>query len=431
MPVNESRPNADELLRQLEDDLSEGRISAEQMRERLKADAERPIDPHMLRSFCDAYEQRVTAFSAMLQTIVDIATDQRDPDAWRRRETEVDEHVQRMMGELPLWKEQVCTVFEFLTELRASSGHGPVRLGDLSHSTAHLLAAHVMDVAAQAWRGCKEIAYRSRTDPRYLYAAGASGLFFNAHIQGLPKPNDLMGLLHLERAAAMKALRDGTRPQRVDATHATNSISVQAQTVTVTGQSVSVAADQIEMNASVRKPAKERMKREVAEPLIAQHLMQRPHDTAAQVAEKVGCSVGVVAESEAWKRNQTRLDGARKLGVDPKAVDLGYRQGGEWKDGTELIPDERSADPADMAAEREEELFRRIGEYEKDHPDATPEQVARALRDFGCTAGDVERRQAVLNRLIAQQSDDHQEDVDVEDPDTKSGKRRKWVPKRP
>jgi len=128
----------------------------------------------MLRAFCDAHEHRVLAYSDVLRTIIEIATDQRVPDPWRRREGAVDEHVSRMRGPLPLWNEHLCIVAEFLTELRAGSGQGPVRLGDVTGSTAHLLAARVMDQAEQAWKGCKEIAHRSHTDPGYLYAASAS-----------------------------------------------------------------------------------------------------------------------------------------------------------------------------------------------------------------------------------------------------------------
>jgi hypothetical protein len=72
-------------------------------------------------------------------------------------------------------------------------------------------------------------------------------------------------------------------------------------------------------NKGQRKP-KSRMKREVAEPLIAKHLKQRPHDTAQQVAAAVECSVGVVAESKAWKLNQERLKYSKQDGVDPKSA---------------------------------------------------------------------------------------------------------------
>lgn len=252
MPENDARPSADELMNQLVADLSEGRITLDQMRERLKTDAERPIDADMLRAYCDAYEQRLLAYSAMLQTVIEIATDQRDPDAWRRRERGVDEHVVRMTDKLPLWDEQLITVAEFLTELRAGSAHGPVRLDDVSHATAHLLAHHVTGMAAQAWQSCKDIAHRSRTDSNYLYTISASELFFNAHVKTLPKPNDLMALLQLERATAIKALRDGQAPQKANAAYEANGVTIQTESVNVQGQSVSVAAEQIALNAAMR-----------------------------------------------------------------------------------------------------------------------------------------------------------------------------------
>ncbi len=178
-----------------------------------------------------------------------------------------------------------------------------------------------------------------------------------------------------------------------------------------------------------QKPTKQRMKRQVAEPLIGEYLMQRPHDTAGEVAKKVGCSVGVVAESSAWKLNQQRLKIAKQQGIDPKAVKLDERAvnavgGGKIR---QLHDSRQQADGiVDEIDQREQELFRQIGEYQNDHPAETPEQVARAL---GCKAGDVESQQATLNRLISEQAEDQKEDIAVDDPNTKRGTRQKWVRK--
>ncbi|MCH8242448.1 MAG: hypothetical protein IH897_07550 [Planctomycetes bacterium] len=172
------------------------------------------------------------------------------------------------------------------------------------------------------------------------------------------------------------------------------------------------------------------MKREVAEPLIAERLSQRPHDTAAEVAAAVGCSVGVVVESTAWKLNRKRLKIAKREGIDPKAVKLteaavNAAGGGKMRQ----LHDHRQKAAAidDQIDEGDRELARRIKEYQRDNPHATTQQVAGAL---GCSSGDVERRQATLDGLVAEQSADHLEDVDVEDPTTQSGTRRKWTPKR-
>ena len=67
---------------------------------------------------------------------------------------------------------------------------------------------------------------------------------------------------------------------------------------------------------------KGRTKPEVVEPMIADHLKRRPHDTVREVKEAVGCSAGLVCESKAWKINQERLRLAQMSGVDPSAVKL-------------------------------------------------------------------------------------------------------------
>jgi hypothetical protein len=179
-----------------------------------------------------------------------------------------------------------------------------------------------------------------------------------------------------------------------------------------------------------RGPSAGRMKREVAEPRIAQHLSRRPHDTAAETAKGVECSVGVVGESKAWKLNQERLKIARREGIDPGAVKLDERAvnaaGGGMMRQLHYAR-QQAADIGREIDERDMELFRRIDDYQKDNPDVDPEDVASAV---GCTAGDVERRQAALNRLVAEQTEDQKEDVAVEDHNSKRGMRQKWFEKR-
>ncbi len=208
-------------VEQMEADLFQGRVTEDQARDMLKADAERPIDVAMLDAFRDAYEERLLTYSQMLQTVVAIATDQRDPDSWRRRETEVDSHVAAMKAKLPLWKEQLATVFGFLAELQAERKGEPVRCGDHSAESAYMLAGRVMDQAAAGWYSCKEIAHRSRTDPHCSYATSASHLFFSSHMPGLPRPQDLQTLIVLEHARARKALGDRAASEPSEDTPAT------------------------------------------------------------------------------------------------------------------------------------------------------------------------------------------------------------------
>ena len=392
---------------QVEVDFFAGRITEDELRSALKADAERPIDAAMLDAFSRAYEGRLQAYGRMLQTVIAIATDEREPDAWRRREPEVDRHVEAMKAKLPLWNEQVATVFSFLAELRAERSGEPVRCGDRSAESAHGLANMVMGQAAEGWQSCKEIAARSRTDPSYRRAASASQLFHEAHLPGLPRANDLKPLMVLERARARKAVQERDRVAQASPPAQAN-IHIQTEAVNVTSQGVSSGGAKAEDGG--QPPRKPRLKREAVEPKILEHLVRRPHDTAEEVSEAVGCSIGVVAESGAWKANQLRLRIAAKEGRDPKAVRLSPQV--TTAAGAD-IETQRHAWEEDEAAldekinSRQQALAEKIGEYLKEHPDAKPQAVAQAV---GCTAGEVERRQIVLNRLMAQQAESAEED---------------------
>jgi len=203
-------------VEQAQAEFMQGRITQEQLAMAFKADAERPIDVAMLDVFCDAYEERLMAYSEMLQAVIAIATDQREPDTCRRREAEVDRKIEAMEAKLPLLKEQVATVSEFLTELQAERKGDPVRCGDCMAASAHMLASRAMDRAVAGWRSSKEIAHRSRTDPSYLYATSASKLFYKSHLPSLPKPQELQALMILERTRARKALQEQARATKSD-----------------------------------------------------------------------------------------------------------------------------------------------------------------------------------------------------------------------
>lgn len=431
MADNKARRNAHEFERQLQDDLVEGRITLEQLEEQFKADAERPIDLEMFRVFSDTLRERLVHYTVMVRTVCLIVINlQRSSGSmrigrWLRREREVDECVSQLETAMPLWVEQLRTVDDFLTEMRAEAGNGPLRCKGISAASAHSLAFMAMDNAAQVWRHCKAVVQQERLRHRHIITTCASEIFLERCCDTLPMAKDLEPELQLERAAALAELRK--RQKRNDSAPA--SLGESADTINITGQHVNViTADPRSDGPS--PPAKKRMKRAVAEPLIAEHLKRRPHDTAVEVAAAVECSIGVVAESRAWTLNQERLKGAKKAGVDPKAIRLDEkavnaagaspsRQLRDHKQQAEALDDEIDG--------RDRALNERIGKYLKDNPGATPNKVAR---EVGCTAQDVERRQAELERLVAEQSDDRKEDVEVEDPTTKSGRRQKWAEKR-
>lgn len=376
----------------------DGEITPDEFRTQLKADAERPLDAETLARFCNEHGEQLALYSSFLQLIVEIATDQRDRNAWRRREPEIDAIVLKLRAPWPILKEHVRSAHGFMTEVRATRDLGPLHCKTFAAPTAHLLIEQVVDRACEAWKESKDTAERSRNDPAYSYSTNATSLFYKVRFSGLPRPNELMALLELERQMMLKEF----------------------------------AARSVENSAPTSgNKSKTRMKREVAEPLIAAHLQSRPHDTAKETAHAVGCSIGVVAESSAWKLNQERLSKAKIQGTDPIAVKLDERSINELGGSTSRMPhDHRRAIEATNADldEKEGELFKLIGEYENAHPGASREEI---MAKTGCSAGDIERRNAILNRLAKEQQESKSEDEDTDDELTKRGKRRKWNSKKP
>ncbi len=175
---------------------------------------------------------------------------------------------------------------------------------------------------------------------------------------------------------------------------------------------------------------KSRMKREVANPMIAAHLCRRPNDTAAEVKAEIGCSIGLVSESPAWKANRLRLQDAKNRNCDPIALPLeDYISAGGSKPNSQRYAHRAAQESRDDELDaQEKELFGRIGNFVKANPEATDQEAAAAL---GCTAGDVERRQATLDQLAQEQVESAREDTEHPEWDEKEGKPKpqKWIKK--
>ncbi|MBN2446039.1 MAG: hypothetical protein JXO22_04905 [Phycisphaerae bacterium] len=310
--LREPRDRMEELERAL---FQQG-ITPDEYAEEVKAHAERPIDADMLAAFCDGYEARVTAYADLLQTVVTIATDQRDAESWRRLEPQVDAAAARMDAKLKLFSDELGTILRFLTELRAAAGE-PVRCGSYTGDSAHWIAALVLSHASQAWKGCKETAHRSRTDPAYLYATTASSLFFQTWIEPgkLPAPNDLAALMRLERAAAESELRDRAKPKPDAASW------IKAAIVEIKADSVSV------------QPATAKAARGAASGDADWHDVQRrllelndrgvPYTSIGKLAKQLGCANATVQKAI---KNSATLKGwqARHTGSSrsPRATSI-------------------------------------------------------------------------------------------------------------
>jgi hypothetical protein len=142
----------------------------------------------------------------VLQTAISIATDQRNPESWRSRESEIDEHLKKMKSKCSLFKEQLMTVYLFLAEVQVETGRGPVQIGSHMGESAHWAATTIFEMVNEAWKSCKATSERSRTDYRYTHFEPASRLFFDVWVKQLPSPNTVGAFMRHEVAAARKYL---------------------------------------------------------------------------------------------------------------------------------------------------------------------------------------------------------------------------------
>ncbi|MGD0462564.1 MAG: hypothetical protein ABSB74_08750 [Tepidisphaeraceae bacterium] len=179
-------------------------IAEDEYEKRFKEYATRPVDQPMLQKFFSEYEAAVKEYGDVLQLIVEIATDQHDPNVWRRREREVDAAIAKLDAKFDLFSTELMTVSEFLTKVQADRDE-PIKCADYTGDSAHWIAALAFSHTSKAWKNCKEVADRSRRDPSYLYSTNASALFFKTWIEPkeLPRPNDLAALMRSERAKAL------------------------------------------------------------------------------------------------------------------------------------------------------------------------------------------------------------------------------------
>lgn len=178
-------------------------ITDEEYRSRLKAFVERPVDQAMLRKFFDEYAQALQKYSDVLQLIVEIATDQHEQDAGRR-EAEVDAAIAKLDEKFDISGNEISNVFEFLSRIQTDRSE-PIRCGEYTGESAHLVASIVFLNASKIWTNCKETSRRSCSDPSYLYAIDAPSLFYKCIIvpKKLPNPNDLAAIMRSEEAKAL------------------------------------------------------------------------------------------------------------------------------------------------------------------------------------------------------------------------------------
>jgi len=206
-------------------------ISQEEFDRRGRAYAQRPIDREMLTTYSDLQADAVEAYAAMRQAIEEAATVANTQADQHRKELEVDEHVAQMTAKCQMLRDELMTVDAFLSERRAASGQGVVRLGEHTQPNAHKLAFHILRVAAEAWGRCRARADGTSDSNDCAHRKSASAYFHEGCIPDLPNPNEMLALMEQEYAVADRHLREAEL-HRLQSTK-TSLVRIQARSVKI------------------------------------------------------------------------------------------------------------------------------------------------------------------------------------------------------
>ena len=226
----------------------QGKLPESEFGELLKEQALRPIDLEMLRSFYTEFNARLSDYRGLWCAVAAFMKSGQTEPAALGLEAELDELARKLKEPLAIWRSHITTVSEFLTEVRAASGLGPVRSSGFVDAFAHGVAWRVFCWAAEQWQKRRLEADESVAGADGAEETTAASSFFHHTMTDLPGPDEIEALLALERAEAESALRSRLLQRSGDE----RAVHVTAQSCTVVTQSL---APQSSVGPSVESPS--------------------------------------------------------------------------------------------------------------------------------------------------------------------------------
>ena len=202
-------------LESLSRDYYHGRLSTSEFKELSKSDANRPLDLEMLESVHNSIEGSLAELGSVLQIVNRVTLTPHLVDDLDAKERQIDAHMEKIRKPYPIWTEHLTLVFQCFEDSAAKADRGLVRIGEYEGTTAHWIACRVLKEVVLGWNSCKEVAERSKTDPRYLYSASAIELFDSSWVPRLPLPQALFERMRIEFTQTRLALEESAKADQM------------------------------------------------------------------------------------------------------------------------------------------------------------------------------------------------------------------------
>ncbi|WP_425613602.1 hypothetical protein NA78x_003437 [Anatilimnocola sp. NA78] len=183
-------------------DMFQGVLTLEEAQSQMSDYASRPVDSEMFQSFFSALETRIGHYARFLQEVGDLHLHPRRQPVREEDEQRVDQLAARLEEKLKLDNREIDTVDVFLQEARIEKRFGSAAILQFTAPTVALLIMLVTRRAKEAWDDCRQLEFKTRTQPQYVRVTQAVTLFANTWRASLPQPQDLVTLLAEEQALA-------------------------------------------------------------------------------------------------------------------------------------------------------------------------------------------------------------------------------------
>ena len=186
---------------------------------RLHRDVFRPIDRRMLDDLHRALMDRTVIYARILKAVIEDVHNRDDAvprPPYVNPDRTIAESVVALDAKIPLWKQNIQTVVEFLRDVRAQRGMvEPVRFWPVASDSAHCAALLLFRRMSDLWNELQE---RWQTERLHaLSGVTVSDLFYREWINDHTVSGDeVQSKLRLEHALACQALAEQSRASEPD-----------------------------------------------------------------------------------------------------------------------------------------------------------------------------------------------------------------------
>lgn len=204
------------------------KITSEDYERLIMEFVQQPLSIEILEAIQEELELKADQYGQLMMIPKQIDLDQRNNfpiDEWEPIASYYARELQRNPS--CFVKDHAVRLLPELDDLRFEAGLGICTAGKKKDNSVLELILGLSNHIGKNWQSCVRIAYRSQTEPEYLYQATATYLFLNnAILDGLPSSQELMTEIRHEFQLIRRLLKSRKKPKQPTLVEIINTVDV-------------------------------------------------------------------------------------------------------------------------------------------------------------------------------------------------------------